>query len=400
MVLFGALSPLFLLVQSAIAQPDAATRSIFPPAPAPAPRPLTIAELQTLTGGPTLLTFTGRDVATNDVIKLFLAVSNLSAEKTFVINSKDTPKTISVDWKDVPFWTAAQEVEKLTTLRWNTRLNSGLGLLPPSFGNLGSLRGRLGAETPLVKIVVSSISRFSNTTRSLETEAEEPLPVTTLQSAQLLMSVYFDPKLKIDSGSIQGLKIQTEEGVVNEGQRELGLDNMGRSNNLIAQINLPLPTAVRSGTTLTRVSGTLRTILSLASQTWKVSDLTAALPDKQIAGPVEYQFEGAAVEGNQLKIQMSALVVQNPAALPNTNKTFSGFSVRDAQGREVSSGGEMSTGIERVLNGHVKLRGAFSYPLKNRQGEVLEGPFSLEWPLSTETRVLDVPFELRDILVP
>lgn len=79
---------------------------------------ITLDELQTLFDGPTLITLTGKDLPIDDVVNTFYSTANLSHGKINWFGLPDTPKTLTVDWKEVPFWTAARELEKLTGLRW------------------------------------------------------------------------------------------------------------------------------------------------------------------------------------------------------------------------------------------------------------------------------------------
>jgi hypothetical protein len=177
---------------------------------APDPQAITTEELSKLIGGPTLVNFAASNVSAKEAIR---ALTTTVKGKPFFVNEQDGPlKTISVHWKDKPFWEAADQVEELADGRF---LDSFGG--PPSFWpyNRGrnqeiepGLNGLLGAETPLVKLVASTLNRTS-TSKILLRETEGAGAATT-DEIELVMNAYLDPKLDVRSVQVRQLKFQSK----------------------------------------------------------------------------------------------------------------------------------------------------------------------------------------------
>ncbi len=400
---------LTLTSQPLAAQPDDTPRTIkspqnFPvgaPAVVPDPPVITLAELQNLIGGPTLISFSGQDVPLADVVKVIQDGARMPAE---VLNTRQK-QPLSVDWEDVPFWTAAQEVEKQTGERWDPRLGEGMTLSnaqfrqrttgeAPRFG----LNGRVGADTPFVKIIADSISRSSSRTMRLGA-AEGPLKAEPA-STQLTLTTYFDPKLGVQSASLRELKFQPQSTRIIAGRAGYHFGNfgIGGRSNLSSPFTVSLPAELRSGTMLASISGTLHTVLISASQPWKVPDVVATPKATQTAGESRYSLESAELRADRLTLSVSALVPPTQGQAIGGFRPFGNLRVRDAQGRDLMPMGSSSR--RTTEGGKAKYAGEFSFRLRSVKDEPLEGPFSLDWPLITEVRSLDVPFELRDVPVP
>ncbi|RYG55220.1 hypothetical protein EON80_30950, partial [bacterium] len=200
--LLTGLSSLTLLPQMVLAQPDTNPRGMVP---IPEKPPLTIEELDKLTGGPTKITFAGQNVALAEVVKaLQSAATGAPVFGTPVLPAK-APATISVDWKDVPFWDAAREVEKLTGLRWAQSPQSGLTLVGATAADGADLNGLLIGETPYAKVYAGSIWHTAVTNASI---AGKEVAVPPADTTRMTVTVYLDPKLKALPNSLRAVGLQ------------------------------------------------------------------------------------------------------------------------------------------------------------------------------------------------
>ncbi|MBW3637722.1 MAG: hypothetical protein KY445_14850, partial [Armatimonadetes bacterium] len=385
--------------QPLAAQPDDTPRTIRSPqnapvgAPAVVPDPplITPAELQTLTGGPTLVTFSGQDVPVKEVVQALLDAAKIPPSRFEAPVGRI--KTLTVDWKEVPFWSAASEVEKQSGGYWalygdtlslvadqravqipNLTRIMGVSTVPPS------LNGILATQTPFVTIVANSLSRTTTRTTHL---GEQRAPLQAVPDrTQLALSAYFDPKLKVRSVALRDLKFQERDNApVIQGRQIRDLFTIRRRNGgtLISPQTVQIPAEITAGTTMARLSGVLHSEIIAASQTWTIPDLTAAPKTTRTFGANQYTLESAEIRDNQLTLRLSA-------QLPVDFSTFDSVSVRDAQGRNLPGG------ANRVSSQNAEF--TFRFP------EAFQGPYTLEWVIPTEVRSLDVPFELRDVPVP
>jgi hypothetical protein len=424
---------LLATAQIGSAQPDTAPRNIAPPVGKP---PLTLAEVQTLTGGPTLITFAGQNVPLVDIVKLFQSASGLQnppARKIAVALGMD--KTISVDWKGVPFWDAAREVETLSGLRWGSRIGGVLELSPPATSESMGLSGLMVAKTPFVTIVANGVTHTSvaksvlgpkvtSTTAPALTSAIAP---TRNDSTQISLSIYLDPRLPLENNRLRAGRVRLSTPgtpLSNVTSVSSSPSVQPNPNPLLAAMQLNLNTGIKSGTRIAAVNATLQMDVVQETQTWKVADLLLAPPANQYLAGADRSFEGAQMQGRQLKVTlgMTRDVIPNPqiAVRPDTiiGGTFIGDSnsalafrarpfgaaervqVFDAQGRELKPAGAVSTSTTRLPGAKEKATGVFSFATTDPAGQEMKGPYQLEWNIIAATRILDVPLEVRDVPVP
>ncbi len=385
------------------AQPDDTPRTIKSPQNAPVGVPvvvpdpplITAAELQTLTGGPTLVTFSAQDVPVQEVAQALRDAAKMPPSRFGTPTGR--VKTVTVDWKEVPFWSAASEVEKQSGGYW-TRYGDTLGLvldpqavLIPNLTRITglnsaapSLNGIMAAQTPFVTLVANSLSRTSTRTTHL---GEQGAPLQAVPDrTQLALSAYFDPKLKVRSVVLRDLKFWERENapaIAGRQTPDFFRIGPGGQSNLISSQTVQIPAEIAAGTTLARVTGVLHSVVVTASQSLTAPDLAAATKTTRTIGAHEYTLESAEVRDNQITVRLSAQLPAEPRA---TFSAFETLRVRDAQGRDLAGGLTRLEGQKAEFN--------------FRFTEALQGPYSLEWIIPTETRSLDVPFELRDVPVP
>ncbi len=384
--------------QITFAQPPDAPSTIKAPAnnpvrafvPPPDPPLITPAQLQTLTGGPTLVSLSGRDLDLADVTKALLEAGGFAESPYRIQNEK---QNVSVDWNQTPFWSAAADVERQTKMKWDGRFGEGVFLGRFSQGAGVGLDGQVGAQTPFVTLVANSISRTMTRTVSL---GEKAAPPVNSDRVQIQMGAYFDPKLSVQSNTLRDLKFfkkGAQTPLIGRGN-EMGAFYSGRASS-ISQLSVALPPEATPGTIFSIVSGVLHSVVVAATEPFRVLDLAATPKAEKTVGANQYALQSATFDNDQVTVRVSANIGE--VAGQNRgyffNNLFSTLRVRDAQGRELPRGGSSSSG-------GAKASGEFRFRLKNAQGEAIIGPYSLDWPIVTELKSLDVPFELRDVTVP
>jgi hypothetical protein len=302
----------------ALAQPDTGPRGIVA---IPEKPPLTPEELDKMTGGPTLVTYAGQNVPLLDIIDFFQKASGQGAGQTRrpPVFPKEYPATISVDWKDVPFWTAAAEVEKLTGLRWTQNGFNGLTLVPANPTQNADLGGFLVAETPYLKIYGGTVwhTKVSGASLSSQTPPAGPADTTTVN-----LALYLDPKIKIVGAprvmdlKVPGIEVAPPAAVPMTAINRLNIQTLlngalqgGAS--LIVPVTLDLPNGIASGTTLPSVTANLRLAAAVSSKVWKIDDLVNAADAQEELNGSQFIVNTVKIENGQLKV---ALEIDGEAA--------------------------------------------------------------------------------------
>jgi hypothetical protein len=409
--------------------------------------PLTEEELEKLTGGPTLVTYSGQNVPVADVVKVLVTAAGQDGGRPTLMLGKDTPATISVDWKNKPFWEAAQEVETLTGLSW-TGFMGGLTLSTPTAGS-ANLSGTLIAKSPFVRIYSESLTHTKVSKSSLVGKTD-PAPEAS-DTTQLVVKAYFDPKMRVLNGSLMALDVHVPDGVtVAQPQIQDLIPTYAQMINnyivastgngsLIQSVMVTLPPGILSDTVLSKVTATARVLAMVSSKKWQVEDLANAADAQETNEKAQYTVDSVEVAGKQLKVQLMierdanepgmvqpmtlrmgipANAMLNPGAVANPGAmavvegvgqtmrrtmamggggrfgAFSGVTVKDANGKVLN------------LQGNA-LSMAGANPLRNQTKDMMTfdisdavGPFSMTWYLPSTPRNVDTPFELDDLKVP
>lgn len=443
---------LVVLPHQVVAQPDAGPRNIVPSAPMP---PLSSAEIEKGVGGPTTVTYSGRSVAVAEVIKVLLNVAgqDVSWQNLTAPEITAAPR-ISVDWKDKPFWDAAREVETLTGMRWSQTPQGGMALVRAAVSDGANLNGQLLVDSPYVKIHLDCVT---HTAVSRTISAEANALVAANDTVRLRAFAYFDPKLKVQGGTLEirdirlptGTALPQEQTFATGGPtqamrpfdwRNNGVGGSRRGFSLLEPLTIELPNGLSSGTTISKISATARFTTALGDKKWVIDDLLNAADAQEVFEKAIYTVIGATVEGNQLKVRLQVerdkrlagkeggldnvpttpfdmgaanavgdnFILNgfggNMGRMPNQmgsfrttpqSRAFSEMRVRDANGRLLNSQG-MSSNNSSGEN-RTKTETTFTYNL----GETpAKGPFSMEWNLPSEPRTVDIPFELKNVHIP
>ncbi|RYG70631.1 hypothetical protein EON80_07385 [bacterium] len=398
-------SPLFS--QLALAQPEVAPRAMVQTPPKP---PLTAEALQKLTGEPTLITFSGQDVPLKDIVALFRKAANREVSQAFPVMEVGG-KPISVNWKDVPYWTAAQEVEKLTGLRWSAQNGGLLNLHPAGTGQGSGLGGLVVADTPYIKVVANTLTHSN--VKTVEYGPQDSVALPQDDSIYLSLTVYLDPKLRTENNGVRVFGARTSVSKATLPGLYSSSSGVNQGGPLIVTINLSLNRGIQPGTRIATLNGKIQARVELTSETFKVDDLIANPKDRKAVGNDELLLENAIIDGQTLKLSLTAFqpippdgnvfgMRQIPSFYRNPFGLFGKVRVFDGQRRELPGGGNSMNG-GREEGGRRKTSGQFPFNLFGSGGpnaQPFEGPFSMEWTVPTEMGLVEIPFEMRDFLVP
>ncbi len=352
------------------------------PAPIPDPPLITPAELQALTGGPTLVTFSGADVSVDEAVKALLDAAHLPANG---FARQFEQKKLSVDWQQLPFWSAAAQIETASGGNWDGRFGEGLSLVNFNRGEGLGLDGAVAARTPFVTLIANSLTRTSTQVTFFGKRTATPRPDTS----QVTLTAYFDPKLRVQTSALRALKFgkQGEANPVAVAGRGESF-TMSSNNSIVSQQRLQLPAGAAPGTVFSSISGILHSEIVAATQVFAVPDVLAT-PNAEITiAGTRYQLQSAVREDAQLTVKVRLTPGEGARGFRNFSP-FATLRVRDAQNRQLPFSSLSSIGNDSTL----------SFRLKNGD-ETFAGPYSLDWTIATTLKSLDVPFELRDVTVP
>ncbi len=364
----------------------------------PEPPPITVEELQNLNGGPTLLNFDGRELDVNEVLKPLVSASGGAPSNNPPI--RGYPKT-NIDWNQTPFWDAMHDVETRFAVRWDLRSAAGSqeALVPVKPGGaarpgeLPELEGRIAAQNSFVRVVANA---FSRTTLRFARLGETDTPLQTRPSrASLAISAYFDPKLQVFAISSQKIQwfLAGDVPALDGGLISIPTRTSVGGNFIVARQLLALPAAIAPGTRLFRLTGVLHTIIGAPADRWEVPDLGAIQQSEHVVGPVRYRVESVALTKEKLSVRLSAPRFADLPQKYNIFKPFDSVRARDAAGFLLPL-------INCSFRYEDRSYAEFNFAVLDSRNQPIPGPYSLVWTIPTELRSLDVPFELRDVIVP
>lgn len=393
----GAFMATGLLTGVSHAQPDAGPRGAF----APPPRPITLDELHQIAGGPTLVTLNKKNVTIPELSRLLVPHYQPPTPETLARLTKDAPAkeprtSVDIDWKQLPYWKAMSESEKLTGMHWQPYYFE-YGLLPIAYNGFTDTDARVALENPFFKVLAHSLSHKEERLALMKPGRDAPR--LGMNSTYLTMLLEVDPKLRVASYELRITQARTAAGQVLTLPTDLragtGLSLGGDLIDGLAILPQTLPWSLSSGTVLSHLQGTLRVVLITASSTWRIPDVQAAPRFSRVVGDREITLLGFETVGGGLVLQKHTKVVQGA---PGGPEVLGGPQLRDSQGNALFQHG-ISTSFNSVLDGAAGPAIQLQYGPKNPNVK-LQGPFSLEWEFPTETRTFEAPFELRDIVIP
>lgn len=360
----------------------------------PAPSPLTVAELEKIVGGPpTTITFSGQDVPVRDVIQALRKAAGGPSDTPDIVPAEVLKKPVTIDWKDLPFWKAAAQVEALTGYRWDSAQAGGIQLRKSDVWSGGDLSGVVGAQTPYFQVLGSTVNRSTNVDLPMNGGAAPPAS----SSLSASISVYADPKVPTAKSSLGDCQLQLTPG--GEWTRVNGFDMSYGSQTPISNLRVSLPKELKPGTVIPRLTGTYQIELVHETKAWKVPDILAAPNAGETIPGAKLSLDSAKFEGGNLNVDISFTIPSRPDNMSEATEWAKAIKLTDSAGRL------LSTPIQKIRfdylgNDKMLLKMALTYKGTTTGEPITPGPVSLNWTLPTLSRSFSIPFELKDIKVP
>ncbi|RYG65084.1 hypothetical protein EON80_18020 [bacterium] len=377
--------------------------------------PLTLPELQTLTGGPTLITFSGKDVPLHEVAALFgpdalLRDGKMRVQQPYLDwlrredGSNPLPDTtVSVDWKNVPFWEAARQLEKKTGLLWS--LTKELDWSSPDnilkAGNgLRDVAGLPLIQNPFVKLMCTRVGRGAYSSAPLSVSPGAGPENGKLFSHNLTFdfTVQVDPKLPIQGGRFYSVQLETADGKIDKIRDEPEIENDFEGALVSLKPSWGKPFA--PGTSLKRVSGVLRLNIVTQTKPWQIPELEGSKPVPIEVGDTIFTLKSAKREKDDLVVELGMTFPGSDKREQPKDDRLDGLQVLDAKGRPLPFIGRKEIHRQSEFFEAAKYGATLPFSLSDDSGRKFEGPFTLQWAIPLEIRPYDIPFELRDIKIP
>lgn len=377
-----------------------------PPMPAKPPKPpvptITLAELEKSAGGPTLITLHFKEVPIADILNELSKQCGIRVRANFW-SDEQRSKKYSLDIEKQPFWDAMQQISetlKLFPQQWGGQ--NGMTLSPDSDG---SPKGSKQLNTPLLSMVAKTLTRTHTINYSGKpntTDAPET-PSMTLQTAILI-----DPKLSLLNNATKAkvTEIVDEKGKSLKGdQDEIWIYGETPA---LWQMQIPLKFSTTMGKKMARLSGSLRAFVVAKSEPWEIDDILktkGATKTVKIGGKEEtYTIEDATKQGEGLQIRISIKRGLEIAPSP-VDGTADGQQLKWARrdwSRWMRLTDDKGVQFQGYNSGSSEDEMTFTFnanqqfPDDAKPGE----PAKLLINIPLEFRLLEIPFEFKDLLLP
>jgi hypothetical protein len=301
-------------------------------------------------------------------------------------------KTFIVDWKDLPFWQAAAQIETFTGKRWGNSQPGNIVLVTPSLTH-ADLSSVVAAQTPYVLVLGSYLLRSSYQEVPMN-GAEAPALRNHLS---INLQAYTDPKIPTASSSLTDCKFQLEEGGP---WTDLPITNSNYSpRGPMSELRILLPPEMKPGTVISRLTGTYNTALVPETKTWKVPDILATPTISETVSASKITLESAQFEGRELKLRLSFSVSLKEAGFGYVDEWLSALKLTDFAGNLLSAPTQ-STDFGPSKEDLLPVTAELTYSSTEKGAPIAPGPIALNWTLPLASRSFSVPFELKDVKVP
>ncbi len=376
-----------------------------PPMPSKPPRPavasITLGELEKNAGGPTLITLHFKESTAQEILNELSKQGDIRVRANFWSDEQRTKK-YSLDVEKRPFWEAMSEIGdklKLFPQQWGGQ--NGMVLSPD---NEGSSKGSVQLETPLLSIIAKTLTRTHSINYKTKTGQDQPeVPSMTLQSV-----ILFDPKLQLLNNAAKA--------TVTEIVDDKGKTLKGEQNDIYVygeapvqwQMQVPLKYSTTMGKKLTRLKGTFQAFVVARRETWDIPDIlkVKGLSKTFKFGTKEetYTIEEVTKQGDGIQIRIT---VKRPLEIAPTqaDNTPEGQQLKYARrdwSRWMRLTDEKGNQYQGYNSGSSEDEMSFTFnnnqqfPGDEKAGE----PVKLEIDVPLEFRLLEVPFEFKDLVLP
>ena len=389
-------APFVLPCSVTVAQPPMPAKP-----PKPAAPPITLAELEKNLGEPTIVTIHAKDATVQEIISQLSKQSGIRVRANLWSDDQRTKK-YAIDIEKQPFWKALNEIGdklKLFPQQWGG--NSGLVLTPDSDG---ASKGAPQLETPFLSIIAKTLTRTHSINYKNKDGKDQPeTPSMTLQSMILL-----DPKLQLLSNAAKAkvTEIVDEKGKSLKSEQD-DIYVYGESP-VQWQLQVPLKYSGTMGKKLAHLSGTFRAFVVARSETWDISDILkvkGATKTVKIGTKEEtYTIEEVTKTGESVQVRISVKRAVEIAPSPTDNTPEAqqlkyarrdwSRSMRLTDAKDNQMQGYNSGGGEDEMN--FTFNNNQQFPGDEKAGE----PVKLQIDIPLEFRLLEVPFEFKDLLLP
>lgn len=378
-----------------------------PPMPPRPPKPaapsITLKELERGVGGPTLITLHFKDATMQEILNELSKQSGIRVRANFW-GDEQRKKTYSLDIEKRPFWEVVSEIGdklKLFPQQWGGQ--NGLVLSPDSEG---SSRGSTQLDTPLLSIVAKTLTRTHtvNYKKNSTTNQDQPeTPSMMLQSVLLI-----DPKLQLLNNASRAnvTEIVDEKGKTLKGEHD-EIYIYGEAP-VLWQMQLPLKYSATMGKKLAHLSGTFRAFVVARDEKWEISDILkakGATKTVKIGGKEEtYTLEEVTKQGESVQVRIS-IKRGIEIAPPPADNTPEGQQLKYARrdwSRWMRLADEKGNSYQGYNSGGGDDEMSFSFN-NNQQfpDDVKAGePVKLQINVPLEFRLLEVPFEFKNLVLP
>ena len=289
-----------------------------------------------------------------------------------------TPK-VTIDFTDKPFWPAMDELCKQAGAR-PQRMGNGEELTIMEGSGQSPLAGRQSAAGRFTIVAKSYQRQRSVDYADGQTNGNDSISFVAL----------LDPKVRLASSSpsfVQLAAATDDKGNSMVPDAGTSPEQINGGGGPMAEFQVEVRPAGAGATKVATLRGTLKAAVIVKSERMVIDDLGHAGPVTRVVGPYTVELKQAKVTDREVSY---TLVVQTPGG-GRGEMSHRDFRLEDAAGQPISgSGGTSSTGMngQRTFESHLMT------------SEAIHGPVRLVWDVTTQTKVLTVPFEFHDLPLP
>ncbi len=334
--------------------------------------------------GPSVITIHCHDAPLAGVLEDFAnqAGADLGVDRpeirAFVANRK-----ISLDLDHADFWTALRAVEDASHLHARPNNGNGQMILDQPVGWFEPWNGRARAFGPCL-IAVQQVNW------SIQFGPEK----NTTSNLNLQLAAMIEPKLRV-VGPFNGNWLR--QCVDDKGHQLAPPGPAMNFGGAVPQWYTPLVTNLQvvpgMGNKIAKLTGELDFNVQTKSELVEINDLTSALNVSRTAGENTITIQKFTAANGQYQLQMSAVGPATQGRWDIIQTLISPLQILDDKDRPLQL---ISTNSANSPNGQMSITLAYiAAPQMN--GVPIGPPKKLRWEITTETRLIKVPFELDDI---